>query len=683
MTVLAMQAATYLRGAQDYLLSAAAHDLDRPGGAHQRVELASTLGPCEVKSFTADVMAVKEAYGKKSLEVDAYSFVISHHQAELDPLDDSLGEVAHGLAREWAAREFPGRQALLVTQRDNGRWEKAGDEQVWVEGHWHTHVLVGNVAYEQVSLSWADAQGRERTKHYGAGRAMDGDLKNVHRLRHDLDAVIAEQWQYDNAAFVKACGQRVGQGSGAGIEPTRQDLAQRAERGRSEYDEVRAQLLTVQSQATSWDDYTSKLAAVGVGVRVRKNGGTSYDWVSSTTGEQRRARAVGARGLGEPFQKDAVERVLTGNAERVQRGETLEVLEPDEALEQVLAPPPRDEQQPRPQFQTPDGRPPWVIARERDAQAYEARLAELGGTYADRAETVLVTQRALEGVQLQRASADQVTAVVQTPDGPVTVDVDAELARRVAAVRKLETTAIATRDEYLVEAVAEAQEIVAGAREQAVEIRATAETEARAKAAEIVEGAEVQADDIRATAVAEATEIKTAAEQRVREVGAELERRCTAVDQREQQLDQREQQLKLDEREVAEGRAANEARAEELRGAADRLDLEYEALRAREAEYDPKKAVESMSVARYQAGEKLQVPVLQPDGTRVKRTFNEVLDEQAAKYKGAEAARTVGEMRERTAKSMATLNKGRSNVRAVDKQTGMQQKKGQYGPEMG
>ncbi|MBF6271615.1 hypothetical protein [Nocardia farcinica] len=307
-----------------------------------------------------------------------------------------------------------------------------------------------------------------------------------------------------------------------------------------------------------------------------------------------------------------------------------------------------------------------------------------------------------------------------------------ELARRTAAVEKVETAAIAARDEYLVAAVAEAQEIVAGAetqaaeitaaaeadaqrirdeareaeverineqwrrvrpqmvakakergraageaeaqkivadaREQAVEIRITAETEARAKAAEIVEGAEVQADDIRATAVAEA---------------AELERRRSAVDQREQQLDQREQRIKLDEREVAEGRAANEARAEELRGVADRLDLEYEALRAREAEYDPKRAVESMSVARYQVGEKLHVPVLQPDGTRVKRTFNEVLDEQAAKYKSAEAERTVGEMRKRGAEIMATLNRGRSNARAVDKQTGMQQKKGQYGPEMG
>ncbi len=40
-------------------------------------------------------------------------------------------------------------------------------------------------------------------------------------------------------------------------------------------------------------------------------------------------------------------------------------------------------------------------------------------------------------------------------------------------------------------------------------------------------------------------------------------------------------------------------------------------------------------------------------------------------------------MRERTAKSMATLNAGRDNLRTTDKQTGMQQKKGQYGPEMG
>ncbi|MGP3707046.1 hypothetical protein [Gordonia paraffinivorans] len=363
------------------------------------------------------------------------------------------------------------------------------------------------------------------------------------------------------------------------------------------------------------------------------------------------------------------------------------------------------------------------------AQAQEAHDEDL----LEFAEATQVLDDETEARAIELSEAEAVARLERRAD-------QRELARRTAAVEKLETTAIAARDEVLVEAVAEAQEIVAGAREraveitaaaeadaqrirgevrkaeverinerwrrersqmvakakergrvageaeaqkivadareQAVEIRATAETEARAKAAEIVEGAEVQADDIRATAVAEAAEIKTAAEQRVREVGAELERRRTAVDQREQRI-------KLDEREVAEGRAANEARAEELRGVADRLDLEYEALRAREAAYDPKKAVESMSAARYQAGEKLQVPVLQPDGTRVKRTFNEVLDEQAAKYKGAEAARTVGEMRERGAEIRATLNKGRSNVRAVDKQTGMQQKKGQYGPEMG
>ena len=119
MTTLSGSSLPFVKGFDDYLSKASAHDQDRPGGPSARVEHVSTLGDCRPESFVGDMLRTRLAYGKGELEIDAYSYVLSHSHEELDPSDDQLGAVAHGLAREWAREAWPGRQVKIVTQRDN------------------------------------------------------------------------------------------------------------------------------------------------------------------------------------------------------------------------------------------------------------------------------------------------------------------------------------------------------------------------------------------------------------------------------------------------------------------------------------------------------------------------------------------------------------------------------------
>ncbi|WP_175284056.1 hypothetical protein [Gordonia neofelifaecis] len=355
--------------------------------------------------------------------------MLSHSHEELDPSNDFHGWLAHQLAREWVNRAFPGRQAKIVTQRDNGRWEEVDGKRTWVDGKWHSHIMVANVAEQEVTLRWTDAEGVEKTRHYKAGRAIDGDLKNIFRLRRVTDAVIQREWQYDNAAYVEAC-RRFNEGAAA-----KQDYAQRAERGYSSYDEVRLKLRTAAAQATDWTDYVTRCQAAAVDVKTRGAGGTgvSYAWVGDD-GLERKARARGKTGLGPEFARAEIEKRCEQNTAALARGEALEI--PEQVLvvpSNTVAP-----DRPRPQYQTADGKPPWENAEA--LAEYEAKVRATGGTYEARAEQALVTGEPVEGVALLRQD-DGVLAVVDAGDGQAVFDVDAALAQRVAEIEAAQAVA--------------------------------------------------------------------------------------------------------------------------------------------------------------------------------------------------------------------------------------------------
>ncbi|MDV7171947.1 relaxase/mobilization nuclease domain-containing protein [Gordonia amicalis] len=451
MTTLSGSALPYLKGFDTYIASAAAHDQDRPGGPSARVEYTSTVGDCAPETYVGDVLRTRLAYGKSDLEIDAYSYVLSHSHEELDPADDDMGAVAHGLARAWAEEAWPGRQVKIVTQRDNGRWEGGDDNRAWVEGHWHSHIVVANVAEEPVTLRWTDAKGIEKTKTYAAGRAIDGDLKNIFRLRRVTDDVVMREWKYDNAAYIEKC-QKISEGSAA-----KQDLAQRAERGYSTYDEVRVKLRAAASQAADWDDYVARCQSSAVDVRVRGTAGVSYSWVGDD-GLERKARARGKTGIGPEFTRAEVEARCAANAATLARGQTLAAPEPTLVVPTSTVGPDR----PRPRYFTADGRPPW----EQDEADYASYVRQTGGTYEGRAAQAVATGEAVAGVTLTRDTDDRVTAAVDAGAGPMVVDVDPTLAARVHEVESREA-AVARAEARAAKTIQSAQDDATTLRRQA------------------------------------------------------------------------------------------------------------------------------------------------------------------------------------------------------------------------
>lgn len=541
MTTLSGSPLTFVKGFDDYISGAAAHDQSRPGGPSARVELMSTLGDCQPDTYVSDLWRTRLAYGKADLEIDAYSYVLSHAHEELDPTDDSLGPVAHELAREWAREAWPGRQVKIVTQRDNGRWEEdTTGQRAWVEGKWHSHVVVASVAEQAVELKWTDAKRVEQTKHYAPGRAVDGDLKNIFRLRHSVDAVVLREWQYDNAAYVEAC-RRFSEGSAA-----KQDLAQRAERGYSSYDEVRAKLRTAAAQAPDWDDFVARCQAGAVDVRVRGKGGVSYSWVGDD-GLERKARARGQSGLGAEFAKAEVEKRCELNAAALARGEQLEV--PEQVLvvpTSTLAP-----DRPRPQYLTADGRPPWESGQNLDA--YAQRVRETGGTYEGRLAQALLAEAADpasppadDGVELSHDAAGGYTATVDAGYGPVLVDLHEGVVAEAVAVRDRallyeEKAAYDQEDFDARERKLEDRKTDLDTRAEKLDAEGTALStswsQARLAQHELIARARTEAEQITAEAQARADEITSAAT-------AEADTRKRELDTRETELESEEGKLK-------------------------------------------------------------------------------------------------------------------------------------------
>lgn len=492
-----------------YMGTAPAHDQDNPRGPSQRAEYVSTVGDCTPETFVPDMRRTALAFGQTSLVREAYSYVLSHSHEELDPTNDFHGWLAHQLAREWVARTFPGRQAKLVTQRDNGRWEGEGDDRRWVEGHWHTHVMVANVAEQEVTLRWTSADGDELVKHYKAGRAIDGDIKNIYRLQGMVDEVVLERWHYDNAAYVDSC-RRFSEGQVA-----KADLAQRAARGYSNHDQVRLKLREALAQSDGWSDYVTRCQAMAVDVQVHGQSGVSYAWVGDD-GLERKARARGKTGIGPEFTRAEVEKRCEANAAALERGETLDVPEP------VLVPltPTVAPDRPRPQYLTADGKPPWDD--EQAQAAYADAVRERGGTYEGRAARALVSGEPTPGVELTRGDDGRVSARVDVGEGPLAVDVDAGLVERARRIESLEADARTQADEIVSAAEAQAGTITAEAQTTAEAVKVKTLADARDEAAMIkadarTEGLEEGRQAARDAAREEVSDKRVAAEAKLLE----------------------------------------------------------------------------------------------------------------------------------------------------------------------
>ncbi|GAB2636095.1 hypothetical protein GCM10027169_00290 [Gordonia jinhuaensis] len=535
-----------------YMGTAPAHDQDNPRGPSQRAEYVSTVGDCTPETFVPDMRRTALAFGQTSLVREAYSYVLSHSHEELDPTNDFHGWLAHQLAREWVARTFPGRQAKLVTQRDNGRWEGEGDDRRWVEGHWHTHVMVANVAEQEVTLRWTSADGDELVKHYKAGRAIDGDIKNIYRLQGMVDEVVLEQWRYDNAAYVDSC-RRFSEGQVA-----KADLAQRAARGYSNHDQVRLKLREALAQSDGWSDYVTRCQAMAVDVQVHGQSGVSYAWVGDD-GLERKARARGKTGIGPEFTKAEVEARCEANAAALERGETLDVPEP------VLVPltPTVAPDRPRPQYLTVDGKPPWDD--EQAQAAYTEAVQATGGTYEGRAARALATGEQVPGVELVRGADGRASARVDVGEGPLAVDVDAGLVERVQRIESLEADARTEAGQIVSAAQTQAGTITEQAQVEAREIKADADAAARQTTAEakrvaheVVEDAKGDRDEIRRKANADWAEAKQVHEDAV------TDRKAAAAEKAEAAKANREAQERRDAIPVYDPEAAERFSSAEL-----------------------------------------------------------------------------------------------------------------------
>lgn len=352
-------------------------DLGAPDGPTLRVEIGSTIGNCSFETFVEDLRRNKELVGKENL-LDAYHLIISQTHEEADPYDPAAGQRQHDMVREMIRRALPGHQAKLTTQRDNGRWEQRGDGLVWVPGKWHTHVIIANVSEVDAVLERVNSAGEVEQRFYAAGRAVDGYMNGIKHLRNVTDAVVWEMLGYDNAAYIQACRDVRDAVPGGvpvahqGEKVTSEDLAQRAQRGHSSYDEVRVELREARALATSWDDYTARLDATGVRTRVTGKSGVSYGWVGDD-GVEMKSRA---RKLGDDFTMAEVKAQCELNAQALANDE--ELVAPPRV---VVPPPPRQKAKPY----WPEGRAPWEI----ELEEYAAAIERDGDTYEGQARRAL------------------------------------------------------------------------------------------------------------------------------------------------------------------------------------------------------------------------------------------------------------------------------------------------------
>lgn len=286
----------------EYITSHAAKDAGERDGFGRRVEYCSTRGNTSPETFVADVLRNQEAHGKTGLKHVSWHMVISWSNEEAAIDDEIAGAECHRVSMAIAEKSFPGRMIKGVTQRDNGRWEGEGADRQWVPGKWHTHLQVAHISERAADVAFVGKGGAVRTRRYRAGRAVDGSMRNIARVRAITDEVVAEQLGYDNKAYVRACRPVT--------ETTRQDVSQRVARGYSNHDEVRERLDAAVASSRNWGEYVMYANAYDIDVKTHGKSGASYAW-RDDAGTEHKARA---RKLGNGYNRAGVEERQLGHA---------------------------------------------------------------------------------------------------------------------------------------------------------------------------------------------------------------------------------------------------------------------------------------------------------------------------------------------------------------------------------
>lgn len=313
MAVTSISATTSSSRLCNYVLNGAAHD----GSGDRRYVFASGLGcfaPMAAKAF-AITRAVRS---QQSITRQAYSVVQSFSREEFDMDDLASAERVHELGMELARRTFPGHQVLVVTQRDGK------------SGLLHNHIVVSNISDRDAELVYrrkprrnsfrdklALIQGSspdgliEVREERPARRAFSSAMGNRHRLAHINDELLADAefmqglglGAYDNKALMAVPSEKV----------TKDD---RAKREQGEYvwrDDLKLIISEEQHRAVSVDDFRDRLAARRVELRERgKEKHFSYGFIDAE-GKERQARALGTRGLGATFGREATVPMLQHN----------------------------------------------------------------------------------------------------------------------------------------------------------------------------------------------------------------------------------------------------------------------------------------------------------------------------------------------------------------------------------
>ncbi|MEJ9079301.1 relaxase/mobilization nuclease domain-containing protein [Gordonia malaquae] len=384
-----------------YISNSPAHD-----GSNERWIYESTIGDCSTSTFIDDMRRTRALYGKSDLKVETYHYILSWSHEEIDPNDEYACRLAHEAAEAWAKQAFPGRQIKLTTQRDG------------LGGKVHTHIQVASVAYTDAEVRWTGKGGTPMVIRYAAGRAIDGPMKNLARLREINDRVVAEKFGYDNKEFVDRRGRQGGRW-------TAEDARKNAD-GKYNYRlDAQDRISTALSLATSFDDYRTRLQVAGVTLHERsKEKNLSYEFIDRD-GNRRRMRAGGRSGLGGDYMRASVDARIERNAEKVAAGETLTAPDRSAAIPWSLG------ELERPIYHAPDGSltpgdppgsvPQWKIDRD----AAMADFAAGATTYEGRARKTIDAALADEAVDDDEALVSVAArhgATVDLDDDTVTVD---------------------------------------------------------------------------------------------------------------------------------------------------------------------------------------------------------------------------------------------------------------------
>lgn len=448
MATLVMSAAGSVGGLHHYLTQGPnAAEAVGKDGVHERVLIASTVGNCSVETYPDDVAATEDRMGKHPV-VSAFHLVISQSNAEIDPNDPVEILRQHEMMRKLVERGFPGHQALVVSQADNGKAvQYPGEAFPRFQVTAHTHGMVANVAEARGVVEapgYREGGGLSETletRTYEAGRCADFWMTNIERLRWHFDEVVREVCGYDNGKYMLEVRKTVNAAryEALGLELPADKAAREAvlsaplkdrivpadheQRNRvlgrdgagrpqlaglSDRDALKVTLREASALSTSWDEYVERLGSKGVVVQTSGKGGmgVSYEWTGAVSQEPVRARARGRDGLGPMFTRAEVTKQCEANLAKQKAGVTLSAPKEVEVLSALVPP----EKMPKPVYVNtvpppPPGIPPHPPGGGSGSELVEPEAAairrmEKAGSYEDlasaRLQAALLDELALD-----------------------------------------------------------------------------------------------------------------------------------------------------------------------------------------------------------------------------------------------------------------------------------------------